>query len=164
MKTSRILYQLSFIEQLFQIMLSIFPEVKTKSGRVSPILKCMKNSTSKGRRKPKRAVTYNLKAQQPEYTYFMLLFPYPTSTSYTIPFTGWEVNKLYSLVTKPLNLLELLSTPKCDAPLVKGSQVSTFWGPTHVGFCPALQLKKKVKIKMNTDRFSFIQNYWRGMT
>lgn len=107
--------------------------------------------------------SHNLKAQQPEYMYFMLLFPYPTSTSYTIPFTGWEVNKLYSLVTKPLNLLELLSTPKCDAPLVKGSQVSTFWGPTHISFCPALQLKKKVKIKMNTERFSFIQNYWRGM-
>lgn len=57
MKTSRILYQLSFIEQLFQIMFSIFPEVKTKSGRVSLILKCMKNSTSKGRREPMRAVT-----------------------------------------------------------------------------------------------------------
>lgn len=91
--------------------------------------------------------SHNLKAQQPEYMYFMLLFPYPTSTSYTIPFTGWEVNKLYSLVTKPLNLLELLSTPKCDAPLVKGSQVGTFWGPTHVGFCPALQLKKKLNLK-----------------
>lgn len=79
----------------------------------------------------------------------VLLIPSPKAMPYSIPFTGREVNKLHPLVTKPLNLLELLSTPKCDASLVERSQVGSLRGPTYIGFCPSLDQKKKYMQRFN---------------
>lgn len=55
------------------------------------------------------------------------------------PLTRREVDQLHSLMAEPLNLLELLTTPQSNAPLVKRGQVRAFRRPAHVCFCPALK-------------------------
>jgi hypothetical protein len=56
-----------------------------------------------------------------------------------LPLAWREVNEGHSLVTEPLDLLELLTAPQRNAALMESGQVGAFGRPAHVRFRPALQ-------------------------
>lgn len=60
-----------------------------------------------------------------------------------LPLTWREVDEGHTLMAEPLNLLELLAAPQCNATLVEGGQVGAFGRPAHVRLCPALHQDTK---------------------
>lgn len=60
-----------------------------------------------------------------------------------LPLTWWEVDEGHPLMAEPLNLLELLAAPQCNATLMEGGQVRAFRRPAHVRLCPALHQDTK---------------------
>jgi len=46
-------------------------------------------------------------------------------------------------MAEPLDLLELLAAPQCNATLVEGGQVGAFGRPAHVRLRPALRQENK---------------------
>jgi len=63
-------------------------------------------------------------------------------TTYNSPFARREITQLYTWMTKPYNLLHILTTPQCNTFLVKCCQVDATWWPPDVCLCPALQRYK----------------------
>ncbi len=64
-----------------------------------------------------------------------------------LPLTWREVDEGHTLMAEPLNLLELLAAPQCNATLVEGGQVGAFRRPAHVRLCPALhKVTKKLLV------------------
>lgn len=82
---------------------------------------------------------------------------------YWLPLTWWEVDQGHALMAEPLDLLELLAAPQCNATLVEGGQVCSFGRPAHIRLCPALHRDTKtssVSKQSTTVDLNWIGSPW----